>query len=562
LEWRLKTNLKLLPDFEAADAAEIGSEIAYRVRDVVGIAQKRIGNTREAARRLRLAAADLGTDPKLKKVANRAMREAFMIERCAANENYWVGQYLDSENPKTGAVEAFDGLGTLCACGSRLCESCSADLRRRSRRRARAGLAAANAVKEDDEAIRFVTLTTPTPQGASQEEAIKFINGCWRRLQKKEFWNSRVRGSIKGVEAPWGAGGHGFHPHIHTVVVSKWIERSVASENESRDWRADKDAFYRSLEPTPYRSLKETDKQREWGLCMLASKPALGNLQAVWNECLLAEIKARGWRLITNERKAKKRAALLKQGAVVLDWRSVRKAGAGLMVGIENVKSKGKRGNDSISYEDAISEVLKYVCKAEDWFKLPASELIKSATVKRWPRMFELSGTCKGSTEKESDNVASDATAYLDTPCLSAAEISLGTGSVRETESGEKEIYIEGGGWVAAAAADLVSFMYEVPLPPPPAPEPVALPRAKSLRRLGEIMEAAAEEDESGKPGWFEKWCALVEARWAERRHIRRRLLAEQFQHASFWTLDGRRWGLLPVVEEVPLSDAEAYRIW
>jgi hypothetical protein len=502
--------------FSASVAA--AEEIVYRVRDVLGIAQKRIGNTREAARRLRRAAMACGNEA--------AMREAFLIEKCADNENVWVGQYLDLQNEK-GATECFDALGTLCACGSRMCESCSADLRRRSRRRAGAGLKCAPPEKFEE--LRLATLTTPTPQGASQKEAASFSNGCFRRLQKKAFWSSRVRGAIKGVEVPWGKGGLGFHPHIHLIVVGQYIERDAAAEMASAKWRAEKE-----------------EKYGAWGLRLVETLPPPGNLQAVWNECLLAEIKSRGWRLITNARKAKRIPALLAAGAVVLDWREVHKAGTGLQVDIRKVKAKGKQDAESISYQDAISEVLKYICKAEDWFNVPDAQLVQSATVKRWPRMFELIGACKPSTKKETSNVESEPSASLDTPCLSAAEKILETGSERENETGEKEIYIVGAGWVAAESAYLVAFMYceeeWLPLQPPspaPAPVPVRLPRAKSLRWLGEIME-------------FGEWCLLVERRWAERRFIRRRLLSQQFEHASFWALDGRRWGMLPgQVEEI-----------
>jgi hypothetical protein len=119
------------------------------------------------------------------------------------------------------------------------------------------------------------------------------------------------------------------------------------------------------------------------------------------------------------------------------------------------------------------------------------------------------------------------------------------TGSKRETESGEKEIFIDGAGWVAAESAHLVSIMYGeeewLPLLPPspaPAPVPVVLPRAESLLKLAETME-------------FSEWCLLVKGRLSERRFIRRRLLAQQFEHASFWALSGRRWGMLPGVEEI-----------
>jgi hypothetical protein len=493
-------------------SAPAAAEIVYRVRDVVGIAQSRVAAGLTMAARLRRAGMAVGSAA--------AQHRAYLIEQCAAAENVWVAQNLDAENPESGLVEMFDGVGVLSGCGSRFCPSCCADLRRRSRRRARAGLAAV--VLEAFEAERCVTLTTPTCQRATVLEANSFINGAFRRLSKKSFWRDRVRGAIKGVEFTLGA--LGYHAHIHLIVISKFIERDSAAETESVKWRAARKA-----------------KASARGLRVLESLPSLGNLQSVWESCLLAEAKTRGWLVARSNAAAEAAAAA---GGVWLDWRRVE----GIMVDVRSIRSKrGGNESETISQQDALNEVLKYATKGSDWLKLPDQELVEAATVKRWSRMFEVLGACKPSTRTETVNVESaKAHALLDTPYLSAAETSLGTGSERENESGESETYIEGAGWVAAESAHLVSIMYNeeewLPLlPPSPAPAPVLvpLPRAELLLKLAETMP-------------FDEWCVLVEARLSERRFIRRRLLAQQFEHASFWALSGRRWGMLPgQVEEI-----------
>lgn len=49
-------------------------------------------------------------------------------------------------------------------------------------------------------------------------------------------------------------------------------------------------------------------------------------------------------------------------------------------------------------------EICKYITKSDSWRKMPASDLISVALIRRWPRMFELFGTFKPSSQR-SDNV-------------------------------------------------------------------------------------------------------------------------------------------------------------
>ncbi len=514
----MKTNLKLQPNFETA-AASAAEEIVYRQRDVLGIAQARVAAGLTMAGRLRRAGMACGSAV--------VQHRAFLMEQCASLENIWVAQNLDSENPESGLVEMFDGAGSLAPCGSRLCPSCCADLRRRSRARARAGLDAAG--RYGNESLKFVTLTSPTARGASVLESIAYINGAFARLRKKAFWQSRVRGAIKGVEVT--VGSVGYHAHIHLIVVGGFLERGAAQEKETVAKRAKAAADAAAKAAAKGRPLSAVPSKSE-------SLP-LGNLQSCWAECLLAEANARGWFVARSEKEIE---AVANVGGVWLDWRAA--AESGVLVDVRKIRGKGDNyESEAVSKQAALNEVLKYTTKGSDWLKLPDSELVEVASVRRWARMFEVLGDCKDSTSGPTVNFEN--AALLDTPYLSGTEVPPETGSVRVTESGESETYIEGAGWVAAASAYLVAFLYGeeefLPAPASPvaaAPAPVALPRSESLLRLAETMP-------------FDEWCVLVKARLSERRFIRRRLLSQKFEHATFWNLNGHRWGLLPVVEEI-----------
>lgn len=66
------------------------------------------------------------------------------------------------------------------------------------------------------------------------------------------------------------------------------------------------------------------------------------------------------------------------------------------MVRVERVS--GRR-----NIENAVLEVCKYITKNDSWEKIPPSDLIEIASIKRFPRMFELFG-CFRESRKESKN--------------------------------------------------------------------------------------------------------------------------------------------------------------
>ncbi len=179
-------------------------------RTVDGVARYRSARGEAIARRLTIAAHSCGSLV--------ALGMADMMRECSSPSNVWTATDLHNADG-----EAFDGVGTLAACGSRLCPSCSADLRRRSRRRARMALAGFSL--RAGELYRFVGLTTPTVSDASLTDSLRAVQRAWSLLRKRKFWLSCVRGGIKGVE--FTVTTHGYHSHIHLLVASKWIEHAT-----------------------------------------------------------------------------------------------------------------------------------------------------------------------------------------------------------------------------------------------------------------------------------------------------------------------------------------------
>jgi hypothetical protein len=156
-----------------------------------------------------------------------------LMRECASPANIWTARDLHNADG-----ELFDGVGTFASCGVRLCPSCSASLRRRARRRARAALA--SCALRSGEHARFITLTMPTIAEASLLETIQIVHRAWSLMRKRKFWKANVRAGIKGVE--FTVTPNGYHTHVHILAISKWIEyaglRSEWSHCLRSAWRA------------------------------------------------------------------------------------------------------------------------------------------------------------------------------------------------------------------------------------------------------------------------------------------------------------------------------------
>jgi Replication protein len=327
-----------------------------------------------------------GSEPK------RVLGVSFVMGQCACKANIWMGTDLHNEDG-----ELYEATGTLNGCAGRLCPNCAADMRRRSRKKARQAvkwvennkvdieLGARKTLEEIAKDVgkkrrqeiekrlrkpkldlrwRFVTLTAPTVIGRSLLESIDVYNKAFARLRKREFWLCWVPGGIKGCEytlgedeANWKPSEDGYHVHLHLMIFAEWI---------------------------PWEELQE-----EWTSCIVRAWADVGHKLEI----------------NTTSGKALTRISLI-------------------------VPRVRKGGGAIISLEAAIQEVIKYVAKTDTWLKVPDEHLFECAMVKRWPRMFELFGIARESNKKKKEVVEQQAVVeeqqtILDIPELKEGEIGL-----------------------------------------------------------------------------------------------------------------------------------------
>jgi hypothetical protein len=76
---------------------------------------------------------------------------------------------------------------------------------------------------------RFVTLTAPTC-ALPLLDVLRIYQAAWALLRKRSMWRGLVVAAVKGVEFTVNAAG--YHVHIHTLALSKWIPR----DELRREW--------------------------------------------------------------------------------------------------------------------------------------------------------------------------------------------------------------------------------------------------------------------------------------------------------------------------------------
>ncbi len=234
----------------------------------------------------------------------------------------------------TSEGDLFEGCGVLWACNERLCPSCLANRARVARSVVR------KAIKRPRPLVgqrwRFVTLTMPT-RPASQSSlltTLQVVTRAWRLFSKREWWRDIVAGGIKGVEFTLGN------------------DRKLQEEN--REWSPETDGYHVHMHLLVLSRWVEWKRLREeWSTC----------LKTAWREFGIDD------------------GINTRDGLAVCDVRLV-------------VSGKG-HGRDTISVEGAILEVAKYVTKSESWDKIPVGQLVEVASLDRWPRMFEVLGSCR-----------------------------------------------------------------------------------------------------------------------------------------------------------------------
>lgn len=314
----------------------------------------------------------------------QAARAAFMSGWCAEKNNAWLGESLqkeewDSEQHRLLGLNFYDGKGKLWECACRMCPSAQATLRRRSRKKAQIGL---NVQRLPGERWRLITLTGPAMANLSLLDSIALMNGAWREMTNRRDWfASLVRGGIKTIEFTLGeqheregrdwTPADGYHTHIHALAIGTFLDQYVLSI--------------------------------EWAECLKVAWRKLKRGRADLESISAPDFSAN-------------------EGRAVVDVREVK----------GDTTGRADKEKSTVGQRDAISEVTKYVTKADTWLKLPDLALIEAAAVQRWNRMFEVFGCCgvavREAKRQEAENKEkelSGSTTSLDTPDLSDGKLPL-----------------------------------------------------------------------------------------------------------------------------------------
>jgi hypothetical protein len=161
------------------------------------------------------------------------------LGRCAAKNNIFLGFGMVYEGRE------FNGHGILWGCGLRLCGYCMAKRRSKSRKRAFEVVEAAKL--KVGENWRLITLTFPNLPNVELHTSLKILAAAWDYFRKRKLYVENFGLGVKGIEFELGnkhkraAGGRawslkldGFHPHIHLLAATRWIDKDDLRE----EWTA------------------------------------------------------------------------------------------------------------------------------------------------------------------------------------------------------------------------------------------------------------------------------------------------------------------------------------
>lgn len=121
----------------------------------------------------------------------------------------WVWQSV--ENPGQYKV-------TGTCCHDRWCLPCGATRGRTIARNVHAHV--------DDKLIRFVTLTL-AHRDQPLKQSVKDLQSYFVRLRRTKFWLENVTGGAAFLEVKLAEDGNHWHPHLHMLVETQWLEQSI-----------------------------------------------------------------------------------------------------------------------------------------------------------------------------------------------------------------------------------------------------------------------------------------------------------------------------------------------
>lgn len=101
-------------------------------------------------------------------------------------------------------------------CDDRLCSLCA-------RARVKKLLEAYGMALRDLKGARMVTVSMRSRPAGELKYAVKELWDAFTRLRHRAVWKS-VRGAIVSLEITWNAKHHSWHPHLHVLVDSQFID--------------------------------------------------------------------------------------------------------------------------------------------------------------------------------------------------------------------------------------------------------------------------------------------------------------------------------------------------
>jgi hypothetical protein len=171
----------------------------------------------------------------LKANDEKALQVADRLGRCASEDNIFLGFGMTYEGRE------FNGHGILWGCGLRLCPSCIAKKRSKSRKRAFEVVDSAKLVVGEN--WRLITLTFPNLPNVELHTSLRILACAWDYFRKRKIYTENFGLGVKGYEfelgnkyarelekRDWSLMQDGFHPHIHLLAATKWITANILRE--------------------------------------------------------------------------------------------------------------------------------------------------------------------------------------------------------------------------------------------------------------------------------------------------------------------------------------------
>lgn len=196
----------------------------------------------------------------------------------------------------------------------------------------------------------------------------KMLKGLSRdeKLARKYGWRQRLTLKLITLTMP-------HHAGTFSLDETRRLNRALELLKKRQLWRETMAGGVKGVED----ALTADGPHVHAHLLMLSRYFQKADLAEAWRECLSqATMEAYGF-------------GLAEDCLPFIDVRQVR-------------TRKVKKPGEEITWEDALSEVTKYVTKPSDFIqpdasgrKIPREVLIELCEVRRWPRMFELLGRCR-----------------------------------------------------------------------------------------------------------------------------------------------------------------------